>query len=125
MARKNRLTTAPRAEPGPDPDPTRQVRASAHEYPARMFGQTSSAPAHVGEPDNLVLEHLKRIQVDLSGIRAVLGEHTARLGRLEAAIAGLRRDLAQSEEGSAEFSVRIDRLAQRIERIEQRLELTD
>lgn len=80
----------------------------------------------MAEIDNgLLLEHLKRIQADLASIKATLAEHTARFGRLEVSIAGLRRDLAHGEEGSAEMSVRLDRLKERVERIERRLELTE
>ncbi len=46
-----------------------------------------------------------------------------RLGRLEVAIAGLRKDVAFGEEHSAEQSVRMDQLVGRIERIERRLDL--
>lgn len=122
--RKQQAIAPPQAEQKPAPAPIRRTRTPANAYPD-LHQRSSTSLGHVAVPDNLGLEHLKRIQVDLSGIRGVLGEHTRRLGRLEVAIAGLRRDIAQNEEGSAEFSVRIDRLAQRIARIERRLELAD
>ena len=74
--------------------------------------------------ENLLLEHLKAIRADIAGIKADLKENTHRLGRVELAIAGLRRDMAHYEEGSAEQGLRMDRLAERIERIEKRLDLS-
>jgi hypothetical protein len=73
--------------------------------------------------ENLILEHLKRFQVELAAARDRDSEMLARLGRLEIAIAGLRRDMAHFDEGSAEQSLRLDRLAERVDRIERRLEL--
>lgn len=77
----------------------------------------------MSEMDNLLLEHLKVISADIASIKADLKENTHRLGRVELAIAGMRRDLAYCEEGSAEQGLRMDRLAERIERIENRLDL--
>ncbi|WP_028990383.1 hypothetical protein RG903_04975 [Thermithiobacillus tepidarius DSM 3134] len=73
--------------------------------------------------ENLVLEHLKAIRTDVAAIRDELRELTHRTGRVELAIAGLRRDMAHFDESHAEISVRIDRMNERIERIERRLEL--
>jgi uncharacterized coiled-coil protein SlyX len=73
--------------------------------------------------ENLILEHLKRFQTELAAARDRDSEMLARLGRLEIAIAGLRRDMAHFDEGSAEQSLRLDRLAERVDRIERRLEL--
>jgi chromosome segregation ATPase len=73
--------------------------------------------------ENLLLEHLKQFQATLSRIDRRQEEVVTRLGRLEVAVAGLRRDIAHAEEGSAEQGVRIDHLAERVERIERRLEL--
>lgn len=42
--------------------------------------------------ENLILEHLKRFQADLGAARERDLEMLARLGPLEVAIAGLRRD---------------------------------
>lgn len=74
--------------------------------------------------ENLMLEHLKAIRADISSIKADLKENTSRLGRVELAIAGLRRDMAHYDEGSAEQSLRMDRIVDRIERIEKRLDLS-
>lgn len=122
--RKQQTIAGPQAEQKPASAPTRRARKPAN-APTNPHQQRPTSLGYVAEPDDLVLEHLKKIQGALSGIGAVLAEHTAWLGRMEVAIAGLRRDIAQSEESSAEFSVRIDRLAQRVDRIERRLELTD
>jgi len=116
MARKNRLTAATRDEPGPDPDPTRQVRASDHEYPSRTCGQTSSAPAAVAQPDNLVLEHLRALRSDVAMTREDVREVKSRITSLEHSVAGIYS-------GIAELNGRHDRILSRIERIERRLEL--
>lgn len=73
--------------------------------------------------ENLILEHLKRFQVDLAAARERDSEMLTRLGRLEVAIAGLRRDIAHFDEAAAEQSLRLDRLVERVDRIERRLEL--
>lgn len=73
--------------------------------------------------DNLLLEHLKAIRADIGTIKADLKENTSRLGRIEVAVAGLRRDIAHNEESTAEQSLRIDRINERIERIERHLEI--
>jgi predicted trehalose synthase len=73
--------------------------------------------------DNLMLEHLKAIRADIGTIKADLKENTTRLGRIEVAVAGLRRDIAHNEEATAEQSLRIDRIAERLERVEKRLEI--
>jgi uncharacterized coiled-coil protein SlyX len=75
--------------------------------------------------ENLILEHLKRFQVELAAARDRDSEMLNRLGRLEIALAGLRRDVAHFDEGAAEQSLRMDRLAERVARIERRLELAD
>jgi hypothetical protein len=51
--------------------------------------------------ENLILEHLKRFQGELAAARERDSEMLARLGRLELAIAGLRRDIAHFDEGVA------------------------
>ena len=73
--------------------------------------------------ENLILEHLKKIQAELARINHKQDEHTQRLGRIEVAISSVRRDIAHNDESWAEQSVRIDQLAERLERIERRLEI--
>ncbi len=79
----------------------------------------------MGEPiENLVLEHLKRFQASQERSERKLDEVIHRLGQLETAVAGLRRDFAHADENPALLSVRLDRMNERIERIERRLELS-
>ncbi|WOO31814.1 hypothetical protein [Diaphorobacter limosus] len=73
--------------------------------------------------ENLILEHLKRFQAGQDRIEHKLDEVIARVGHIELGLAGVRRDLAHADEGSASTGVRVDRLAERIERIERRLEI--
>ncbi len=47
--------------------------------------------------ENLLLEHLKQFQASLARIERKQDEGVTRLGRLEIAVAGLRRDIAHSE----------------------------
>ena len=75
--------------------------------------------------ENIILEHLKRFQTGQDRIERKLDEHTQRLGRIEVAIAGVRRDSIHNDESWAEQSVRIDGLSERLERIERRLEIAD
>jgi septal ring factor EnvC (AmiA/AmiB activator) len=75
--------------------------------------------------ENLVLEHLRAIRADIARMERKQDETITRLGRLELAVAGLRRDVAHTDEAAAEQSLRIDHLAERIDRIERRLELRE
>ena len=75
--------------------------------------------------ENLVLEHTRTIRADIARIERKQDETITRLGRIELAVAGLRRDVAHSDESAAEQGVRIDHLAERIDRIERRLELRE
>lgn len=118
MAQKNSPTAATPAKARSDLPPTRKTRTPGYQHLTRPV-----EPGRVAEPDNLILKHLKRIQAQLSATRERDREIISRLGHIERSVAGLRRDLAQSEEASAQISVRLDRLAGRVERIEWRLEL--
>lgn len=73
--------------------------------------------------ENIVIEHLKRIQAEQAAARERDAEIINRLGRMELALAGLRRDQAHYDETGAEQSLRLDRLSERIDRIERRLEI--
>jgi len=75
--------------------------------------------------ENLLLEHLKRFQAGQDRIERKLDEHTSRLGRIEVSMARLASTQGHHEEGSAEQSVRMDRMAERLDRIERRLELAN
>jgi len=68
---------------------------------------------------------LRAIRSDVAAIRETQEEHGQRLNRIEAAIAGVRRDQASDAENVAHHSMRIDRLSERLDKIERRLELSD
>jgi archaellum component FlaC len=63
------------------------------------------------EPDNLVLELLRRIDERTERMAADLNDLKVRVTHVEEGLAGVNR--------------RLDRLEQRIERIEKRLDLAD
>jgi chromosome segregation ATPase len=73
--------------------------------------------------DNLVLEHLKKIQGEQSAARDRDSEMLTRLAHLENLIARLTRDSADNLAEVLTDRHSIDRLRERIERIERRLEL--
>ncbi len=73
--------------------------------------------------ENLILEHLKAIRTEVAAVKSDTMDLRNRMGQVEIAIAGLRRDFAHADENSAILSVRMDRVIERIERIEKRLEL--
>ncbi|MDB5970111.1 MAG: hypothetical protein JWQ90_2561 [Hydrocarboniphaga sp.] len=79
----------------------------------------------MAETDNLVLEHLRAIRSDVAAMRETQKDHGYRLTRIEAAMAGLRRDQAADAEGAAHFESRLDRMNERMERIERRLEIAE
>ncbi len=62
--------------------------------------------------ENLVLEHLRAIRMDIARMEPKQHEIVTRLGRLELAVAGLRRDGAHTDEAAAEQNVRIDHLTE-------------
>ena len=79
--------------------------------------------------DNIIIEHLKALRSEVSGMRSEMHadfkDVKARLNHLEASMAGVRRDSALSAEDFARQQVSIDSLLERIQRIEKRLELAD
>lgn len=78
-----------------------------------------------GEPDNLVLEHLRQLRAKLDQHDERFNEILLRLSELGSGQAAMRRDQALDAEGSAHLAARVDRLRDEIERIKRRLELTD
>ncbi len=74
--------------------------------------------------ENLMLEHLKRIQDELAALRDRVADNSIRLGRMASGIARLAR--AESANYSEIVADRhaVDKLAERVERIERRLELS-
>ncbi len=74
--------------------------------------------------DNLILEHLKRLQGELAEARERDREILARLSHIEMGIARIARDEASNYAEIVEDRRAIDRLRERLERIERRLELS-
>jgi hypothetical protein len=73
--------------------------------------------------DNLVLEHLKKIQAEQGFSRERDAEMLSRLAHLETSIARLARDGADNFAEAVSDRHAIDKLKERIERLERRLEL--
>lgn len=73
--------------------------------------------------DNLVLEHLKKIQTEQSASRERDSEILSRLAHIETSVARLARDGADNFAEVISDRHVVDKLKERIERIERRLEL--
>jgi soluble cytochrome b562 len=73
--------------------------------------------------DNLILEHLKRMQSEMAEMRRDTAEIKGRLGSIESGVARIGRDEAGNYAEIIENRHMFDRLAERIDRIEKRLEL--
>jgi hypothetical protein len=73
--------------------------------------------------DNLVLEHLKKIQGEQTAARERDADILGRLAQIETAIARLARDNADSFSETIADRHAVDKLKERIDRIERRLEL--
>ena len=73
--------------------------------------------------ENMIIEHLKKIQAELSAARARDQEIVTRLGSIGTGIARLGRDNAANFEEIVQDRHSVDKLRERIERIERRLEL--
>ncbi len=73
--------------------------------------------------DNLVLEHLKKIQAEQSASRERDSDILSRLAHIETSIARLARDGADNFAEIISDRHAVDKLKERIERIERRLEL--
>ena len=72
--------------------------------------------------ENLILEHLKAFQARFDRTDTTLGKLVVRVGSLEVAVAGIRLDLALTDERAALMSVSMDTIAARWERVERRLD---
>ena len=72
---------------------------------------TKTEVAMSGEPENLVLIYLRRIDTKVDGLRADMVEVKQRIGFLEAQYASISR--------------RVDRIGGDVERIKTRLDLVD
>jgi septal ring factor EnvC (AmiA/AmiB activator) len=75
------------------------------------------------EVDNVVLEHLKKIQGEQTASRERDAEILSRLAHLETSIARLARDGADNFSEVIANRHAVDKLKERIDRIERRLEL--
>ena len=77
------------------------------------------------EPENSALRYLRNIDSKVDGLRDTLAELTSRVGRLETAVAQVRRDIAGIHVVLAEHSNRFDRIDSRLDRIETRIGLIE
>jgi uncharacterized ferritin-like protein (DUF455 family) len=73
--------------------------------------------------DNLMLEHLKKIQTEQSASRERDAEILSRLAHIETSVVRLARDGADNFAEVVADRHAVDKLKERIERIERRLEL--
>ncbi len=73
--------------------------------------------------DNLMLEHLKRIQAEQSASRERDRELLTRLGQIETSIARIGRDNSHAFAEQVEDRHSVDALRDRVDRIEKRLEI--
>lgn len=74
--------------------------------------------------ENLILEHLKKIQAEQAAARERDQEIFQRLGQIETGIARIARDESANYSEIIDNRHTMDRLKERIERIERRLELS-
>jgi hypothetical protein len=77
----------------------------------------------MADVDNLVLEHLKKIQTEQTASRERDAEMLSRLAHIETAVARVARDGADNFAEVIADRHAVDKLKERIERIERRLEL--
>lgn len=75
--------------------------------------------------ENLILEHMKRMQADTAAIRQDTAEIKSRLGSIETGIARISQGEAGNYAEIIENRHMYDRLAERVERLERRIELSD
>ena len=73
--------------------------------------------------ENLMLEHLKKIQAEQSASRDRDRELMTRVGQIETMIARIGRDNSHAFEEQVEDRHSMDALKERVERIERRLEI--
>jgi tetrahydromethanopterin S-methyltransferase subunit G len=75
--------------------------------------------------ENLVLEHLKKIQTEQNASRERDSEILNRLSHIESALARISRDEAINYGEIIQDRHVVDRIKERLERIERRLELSE
>ena len=73
--------------------------------------------------ENLILEHLKKIQAELTDSRERDREIMSRLAHIEVGIARITREEASNYSEIIDDRHAVDKLKERIERIEKRLEI--
>jgi chromosome segregation ATPase len=78
----------------------------------------------MSEIENLVLEHLKRIQTEQTAARERDQEILTRLAHIESGLARITRDESANYAEIVENRHSMDKLRERVERIERRLELS-
>ena len=74
--------------------------------------------------ENIMLEHLKKIQVELSSIREQNSEIMSRIAYIETGIARISRDESSNYTELVQDRHSMDILKERIKRIERRLEIS-
>ncbi len=74
--------------------------------------------------ENLIFEHLKKIQAEQSASRERDAEMLARLNHIESGIARIARDESANYTEIVQDRHVVDKLKDRLDRIEKRLELT-
>jgi hypothetical protein len=74
--------------------------------------------------ENLILEHLKRIQVEQAAARDRDLDMMGRIAHLEISISRISRDESTNYAEIIQDRHTVDRLKERVDRIERRLELT-
>ncbi len=75
--------------------------------------------------ENLILEHLKRIQAELAASKERDAEILMRLANIESGLARVTRDEAMNYAEIVQDRHSVNKLKERVERIERRLELSD
>ena len=73
--------------------------------------------------ENLILEHLKKIQAEQAEARLRDAEIMTRLSRIESGIARISRNESSNYEEIIQDRHSVDKLRERVERIERRLEI--
>lgn len=99
----------------PDPGVPPRIR-SPHRHPLSPCGHPPGAPSRVCEPHSLVLEHLR-------AIRAALGDHGQRLGRIELRLSVIEQTLGSLYAVGGSDREAMEAIVRRVERIERRLEI--
>lgn len=86
---------------------------------------TGANIAPVSDTQNIVIEHLKRIQAELSAARDRDAELLLRLANIETIVARFGRHESQNYAELVDGCHELDKLKSRVDRIERRLEIID